>query len=259
MNREAPDADAPLSTLRVVREMAHVYRERWAFLLGAGLVVFMPLGLIESVNDPAGEIDADDLDAVTAAELGALGLAQSVSALVATVLYAGIIAAAVAARRGGAEPSLSRLARTLPYRRLIVADLLLVLVVAAGLLLLLVPGLILLTWFALVAPAIKLEGRGVIDAFRRSRALVRPYFWRVAMLVVPTFFVEELIGSAVESGSVAIFGESFLGEWAGGLLGNLVAAPIFALAVVVLFYELRERSQGRGEAKGADEETALRG
>ena len=113
--------------------------------------------------------------------------------------------------------------------------------VVVGLVLLVLPGLILLTWFALVGPVIEIEHRRVGEAFRRSRALVRRHFWLVAAFVVPAFFVEELIADAVESGAVSAVGDSFFSEWAGGLLGNLVAAPIFALAVVVLFYELRGR------------------
>ncbi len=107
---------------------------------------------------------------------------------------------------------------------------------------LIVPGLIFLTWFALVGPAIEVEHHGVASAFRRSRELVRPHFWKVASLVVPTLLAEGHIAGAAESGSVSALGESFAGEWAGSVVGNLVAAPIFALAVVVLFYELRFRS-----------------
>ena len=117
----------------------------------------------------------------------------------------------------------------------------LALVVAAGILMLIVPGLVLLTWFALVAPAIEVEHCSVMNAFRRSRELVRPQFGKVALLIVPTVLVEGLIASAAESGSVWALGETFVGGWVGSVVANLLAAPIFALAVVVLFYELRSR------------------
>ena len=142
----------PLSTRGVLTEMLAAYRERWPFLLGTGLLVFVPVGLIEAFDNPLEDADLGGLDAVTALEFGALVAAQSVAPVIATVLYAGIVSAAVAARREGTRPSLPRLARTLPYGRLVGADLLLALVVAAGVLMLIVPGLVLLTWFALVAP-----------------------------------------------------------------------------------------------------------
>ena len=234
----------PLSTRGVLTEMLAAYRERWPFLLGTGLLVFVPVGLIEAFDNPLEDADLGGLDAVTALEFGALVAAQSVAPVIATVLYAGIVSAAVAARRAGTRPSLPRLARTLPYGRLVGADLLLALVVAAGVLMLIVPGLVFLTWFALVAPAIEIEHRGVVDAFRRSRRLVRQHFWKVASLVLPAFLVEELVASAAESGSVWALGDTFVGGWAGFVLGNLLAAPILALAMVILFFELRARSSG---------------
>jgi hypothetical protein len=230
-----------LSKRNVVEEMIHAYRDQWAFLLGAGLLVFVPVGLIEAL-DPISDVDTDEVDAVTAVEASALVAAQAVTTLIATVLYAGIVAAAVRARREGTTPHLPTLARRLPYARLIAADLLLSGVVVVGLVLLILPGLVLLTWFALVGPVIEIEHRRVTEAFRRSRALVRRHFWLAAVLVVPAFVAEELIADAVESGAASVVGDTFVSEWVGGLLGNLLTAPIFALAVVVLFYELRERS-----------------
>jgi hypothetical protein len=221
--------------------MVHAYRDQWAFLLGAGLLVFVPISFIEAL-DPIGDVDTDEIDPITAVEASALVATQALSALVATVLYAGVVAAAVGGRRQGTTPDLPSLARRLPYARLIAADVLLAAVVVVGLVLLILPGLVLLTWFALVGPAIEIEHRRVTEAFRRSRALVRRHFWLVAVLVIPAFFAEELIADAVESGAVSVVGDTLLSEWAGGLLGNLLTAPIFALAVVVLFYELRDRS-----------------
>ena len=56
---------------------------------------------------------------------------------------------------------------------LIGAGILAGLAIAVGFLLLVVPGLILLTIWAVIAPVIVVEHSGVIDAFGRSRELVR--------------------------------------------------------------------------------------
>lgn len=222
--------------------MLAAYRESWALLLGAGLLVFLPVGLIEALDNPLDDVDGADLDLVTVAELAAVVAAQAVGPLLATVVYAGIVSSLVEARSVGSRRSLATLARTLPYGRLVLGDLLLTVVVAVGLIGLLAPGVIFLTWFALVGPAIELEHRGVMSAFRRSRQLVRPHFVRVAVLVVPALLAEGVIAGLVESGSVGALGDNLAGEWAGSVIGNLLAAPIFALAVVVLFYELRARA-----------------
>jgi hypothetical protein len=71
---------------------------------------------------------------------------------------------------------------------------------------------------------------------------VRGHFWKVALLVVPTFLAEGVLAEAAESASVGALGHSLVADWAGSVVGNLLTAPIFALAVVVLFYELRARS-----------------
>ena len=56
---------------------------------------------------------------------------------------------------------------------LIVAGILAGIGIAVGLVLLIVPGLVLLTWWALIGPAVVLEGKPVGAAFSRSRELVR--------------------------------------------------------------------------------------
>jgi nucleoside permease NupC len=99
---------------------------------------------------------------------------------------------------------------------------------------------VLLTWFALVAPVIEVERTGIRAAFRRSRSLVRGHFWHVFWVVVPVVVISELISVFIQSGTLWWLGDGFFGEWAGGVLSNVLTAPLFALAVVVLFFELRE-------------------
>lgn len=235
----------PNTALRLrplLAEMAGAYRESWRILVGAGLALFVPLGLVEALDNPLVDVDVGDFGLLTVAEVAALVATQAIGPLLATVVYAGIVAAVVEARRERSRPSLSPLLRALPYRRLVAADLLLTVLVAVGLLILVVPGVVLLTWFALVGPAIESERRGVASAFRRSRELVRPHFRQVALLVVPAFLAEGAIAGLAESGSVEALGDTLAGEWIGSVVGNLLAAPVFALAVVVLFWELPARS-----------------
>jgi hypothetical protein len=156
--------------------MARVARAQWPLLLGAGLAVFVPLGLIEVLDERLQESlrefrESVDVGWSVAALTVALGHAGA--SLVGEVLYAGVVAAAVFGVRQGQRHSLAQIARALPYWRLILADLLWVLAVTVGLLLLIVPGLIAIAWFALVGPAIKVERLRVIEGFRRSAALVR--------------------------------------------------------------------------------------
>jgi hypothetical protein len=238
-----------LGLRRAWLEMAHAGRHRLGLLLGAGLLIFVPLGLVDVLDESLQEPfrDADDADAITIVALGGAAFAHSAIALGGDVLYAGVVTAAVVAVREGREHSLREIASTLPYGRLIVADIALALVVAAGLILLIVPGLILLARFTLVAPAVEDEGRGVRDAFRRSNALVRGNTGRVLALVLPAIILGEVLAGALQSGAVFDIGDSFLGDWAGAALADLIASPLYALAVVVAFLELR----GAGTTRAA--------
>src|SRR5262249_61933739 len=99
-------------------------------------------------------------------------------------------------------------------------------------LLLFVPGMIFFTFFALVGPALVMEDRKVISAFRRSRQLVRGHFWLVFLLVtLPLVFEENVVHAIVEVfeslGSLAVFVVNTL---AGAAVGAIVAVVEVALA-----------------------------
>jgi hypothetical protein len=237
------DASRPLVS-PVLAEVWRLYRTHLAALLTAGAVVFVPLGFLDALAHSLFEdIEGSSGLEIAGATAGAIG--ASALSLLGEVFYAGFVAAVVIEERDGEHHSMRDLVRSLPFGRLIGADLLYVLLVVLGLLLFFVPGLVLLTWFALVAPAVKIEGLGIAAALRRSRALVRPRFWAVFALVVPLALVSDLIADAAFSGGISAFGDSLGGEWAGSVVSELLTAPFLALAVVVVFFELRAPSSFR--------------
>jgi len=107
--------------------------------------------------------------------------------------------------------------------------------VAIGLVLLIVPGLILLTFWSVGAPAIVIERAGVFDAFGRSWRLVRGEAWSVFATIVVVFLIVIAIGIVL-----GLIGFA-LGD-AGGVVASIVSsaitAPIFALAASVMFFDL---------------------
>jgi hypothetical protein len=86
------------------------------------------------------------------------------------------------AEHGTTAPGVWQVARALPWRRLVGADLLVVLAVVIGLVALVIPGLVAMTLLAVVGPVIEIEDRRVTAALRRSAHLVRGHFWTVALL-----------------------------------------------------------------------------
>lgn len=123
---------------------------------------------------------------------------------------------------------------------LVVAGLLATIGVAVGLVLLIVPGLVLLTRWALLAPVIVLEGGSVGDAFSRSNALVRGNSWTVFGLIVIIAIVGSVVSWIVSGLLGTLLG--FLGFWLGGMIGNAAVAPFFAVVATIVYLRLAEIS-----------------
>jgi hypothetical protein len=119
-------------------------------------------------------------------------LAEGV-ALLGTVLVSGFLCRLTGAAGRPERVALGHVTRTLPWRKLVAADILVALATIATLLALIIPGLIMATLLAVVGPVIEIEDRTARAALRRSAHLVRPYFWRVALIAtVPVLAVAEL-------------------------------------------------------------------
>jgi hypothetical protein len=225
----------------VLAQIWDLIRARWPILVAAAVVIFVPVGLLEAIDDELQESVAEaEFDVTRLIEVLSAAFVLGAGALLGDVLYAGVVAAVVVAEREGGDRRLREVLGHLPLLRLIGADLLLGLVVVVGFLLLIVPAFVFLTWFALIAPVIKVERQSVRAAFRRSRELVRGHFWLVFCIVIPIVLGSEILAALIVSGAVWAIGEGFLGDWAGGVLSNVLTAPLYALGVVILYFELRE-------------------
>ena len=148
------------------------YRRRFGLIAGAALVVFgISAGLdvlVNAVNDRVSEHPGLVATLLVVASLATFG----------TTFFAGLLDRIVGEEeRGHPRRPLGELLRTLPYWRLLAADVLLSLGAVFATILLIVPGLIFYTYFSLVGPAVVMEDRKVFDAFRRSMRLVRGKFW----------------------------------------------------------------------------------
>ena len=143
--------------------------------------------------------------------------------------------------------------RVRPYLlTLIGAGLLAGLGIAFGLLLLIVPGLILLTWWCLIVPVIALEGKGVGEAFTRSRELVRGHGWTVFGIVVITAFLAIVAAGVIQS-IFSVLG-SFLRYWVGGTIADAIVGPFVAVALTLTYFKLRELEQRAMPAAAAPQD-----
>lgn len=109
--------------------------------------------------------------------------------------------------------------------------------IGIGFLLLVVPGLILLTIWAVIAPVIVVEHSGVMNSFGRSRELVRGNGWQVFGVIFVVFLI-----SAVVAGVLGAIGTGISDSVGMRILFNLIAstltAPIAALAAATIYFRL---------------------
>jgi hypothetical protein len=225
---------------RVIGEAFQTYRDHAGALLGGALIV---IGISAVINGLLATTDS--------LFLIAFGIVVSI---LAGVLYAGYVVKLVQDIRDGRRDfSVGELfSAAAPYiGTLLLNGLLAGIAITIGFILIIVPGLILITIWAVIAPSIVVENRGVIEAFGRSRELVSGNGWNVfgaivlAFLIVIAFsIVAGLIGAALGDG----------GRVALQAIANVLTAPIAALVASILFFEL---GGGQGLQTSPMEPTAV--
>jgi len=150
--------------------------------------------------------------------------------------------------RTSQRPSIRQVAADLPWRRLIGADLMVALLVIIGLVALIIPGLIVITLFAVAGPIIEIERRPVFGALRRSAALARQHFWTVVLLgtlpLLLTYLLESQVPRPDRPGAILTF-------IAVRCIGEAIVQAATGLLLVELCYRLRAADLQRAAAAAA--------
>jgi hypothetical protein len=228
----------------VLGEAWHLYTKFFTRFFLVALIVFLIINLLGAL-----------LGAVAGTGGGVallVALIATVVSLVGTFWMQGALVYAVDdVRDGRIDSTIGQLfERVQPYLgTLIVAGILAGLGIALGFVLLIVPGLILLTWWCLIAPVIVLEGKRIGESFSRSRELVRGHGWTVFGVVIIS-----VLASAIASGliqSVFSFLGAFLRYWIGGAIANAIVDPFLAVALTLMYFHLRESSPAASTAAAA--------
>jgi hypothetical protein len=213
-----------LSVGNTINETFSIYGQQFGPLIGSAIVVFVVVGIVAGILAAAGGV--------------ILVLLASIVQLVGRLLYVGFVVKLVEDVRDGRRDSgigdlfSAAAPAILP---LIGFSILAGIGVAIGLILIIIPGLVLLTFWSLGAPAIVAERVGVFDAFGRSWNLVRGNAWSVfGALVVVTLiwlvigFILVAIANPIGNGAIVV----------ANVIAGALTAPLFALAVSVMFFDL---------------------
>lgn len=211
-----------LDTARVFERVFAIYRLQAGVLLPAAVIVYLipsALGLAKGISGQA------------------LALAAGV---IAAVVYQGLVVQAVRDIQdgvrdlslGGLFRSVSKVLAPLMWTAILVC-----VGVFLGTLAFIIPGIWLLTQWAVAAPVVVCEVRTAPQAVTRSRELVRGHGWRVFSVLVVTVMIVLIVQLALASVANAISG-SDISFAIAQLFAAMLTAPIFVLATAVLYLEL---------------------
>ena len=211
-----------------------IYGSQAGVLIPLALVLFLIVAVVNGI-------------AAESVVLLPIGLAVSV---VAGTLYTGMVVTLVSdVQDGTRDYSVGDLVSSARHviLPLIGAGLLAGLGIGLGILLLVIPGLFLMTIWAVIAPVIVLERVGVMRSFGRSRELVRGDGWRVfgviVSVVIIVFVVRAILGAiavGIDDSAVA----RIVFDW----IGSSLTAPITAIVAAVIYFHLKGVKEGGAPA-----------
>lgn len=214
-----------LTVRGVLNRVIEIYGGQAGVLLPTALIIFLAAGA-------AGAL-------LASASAALLFVAFAVQ-LIAETIYNGMVVALVADVRDGRRDR--RVGELMAVVGPVMGPLLVVAIitgvaVVVGIGLLVVPGLFLLTIWAVAAPVVMVERVGPLAALRRSQELVRGNGWPVFGAILSVTLIVLVAGFVLQG-----FGSAggLIGAIIGAAIGNTLTAPLAALAAAVVYFELRD-------------------
>jgi hypothetical protein len=113
--------------------------------------------------------------------------------------------------------------------------------ITIGLILIIVPGLYLITIWAVIVPVIVLEQSGALASFGRSQRLVRGHGWHVFGTLVLVYII--LLAVNLILGLIFTALPHVLGNGLSSVISGTLIAPFLALVVTLVYYRLSGASQ----------------
>jgi hypothetical protein len=156
-----------------------------------------------------------------------IGILSGVLSVIVTGAYPPLVKAALEGGQHSVGEALGKAVQR--FWTLLAAGILTVLIVALGFIALIVPGIILLTWYAYTVPAIMLDGKGATEGMAASKAFGRDKKGSTFLIFLTVFLVGLLL-FAVES--ILSLGSRLLGQ----LVFSVLDVPLGAWVAVMVTY-----------------------
>jgi hypothetical protein len=208
----------------VLDEAWRMYRAHALHLLAIAFVVYLIAAVIVALLALIGPF-------------GSL-LGEIVELIAVFLLQAALVKAVQDVRDGRVDLSVGEtVSAAVPYLfPVAVAAILAGIGITIGLLLIIVPGLILITFWAVIIPVIVIEGSRPLASFGRSQRLVRGHGWHVFGTLVLVFVIMIVVNIVL----AFVFALLPL-LWRNGLsavISGTLIAPYLALVVTLIYYRL---------------------
>lgn len=218
------------ATSGVIGEAWRLYKAHWRHLVTFSFVVYVAVALIAT------------LLTLLLTWVGAI-IGAIVSIVALFWLQAALVKAVDDVRDGEANLSLGE---TFSQARehlgsVAVAAILAGLGIVLGLILLIVPGLVLMTWWAVIIPVVVLEKRSAGEAFGRSRELVRGHGWGVFGVIVLVILL--LIGFNIVLSLLLSPLADWLQSFVSQIVSGTLTAPFIAIVLTLLYFRLRQAKE----------------
>jgi hypothetical protein len=228
----------PKGVGEILSQAFNVYKANAAKLIVIVALVVVPLTLVstlltELARDP-------DTDGGVATALLVAAIAVAISVIIWSLLEAAILRAAAQATLG--DPIDVEASYRWGFRRVgsvILVSLLVALALVGGLILFVIPGLIFAVMLSVSIPALIVEDRRGSAALGRSWSLVKGHFWHVVGVIVVAGLITGLISGVIG----ALGGDAWFLRWVFSSIGTIVTAPFTSLVAVLLYVDLRARSE----------------
>jgi hypothetical protein len=214
----------------VLDEAWRMYKAHAMHLLTIAFVIYLAAAVVAALLALAGGY------------IGVL-LGSLVEIFAAFLLQATLVKAVQDVRDGRVDLSLGETVRAAtPYFWAVAgASILAGIAITVGLILLIVPGLYLITIWAVIVPVIVLEQSGALASFGRSQQLVRGRGWHVFGTLVLVFII--LIAVNLILGLIFSALPDVLGNGLSSIISGTLIAPFLALVVTLVYYRLSADAQ----------------
>jgi hypothetical protein len=226
-----------------LRRAANTYRVQFGRVTLLAFAVLGPLAALHAVADDAGLTHTDSNDPGVVLGVVAIALLTSIGSGLGNTFVSGVLDHVVHADRQGHEQRpLGQLAGRVPLGRLFVTATLVWITTVLSV----VAAPVVVVLLSIAGPIVQIERRGPFAAMRRSARLVRPSFWRVALVVLPLLALEDSAVTFVEH--VVPFTSHLAAEIAAEVVTLTLLGTYVVLVEVHSAHELLALERARRDA-----------